>query len=74
MFGDAGDADVPGDVALAFGFGHAEVLQRCGNGAAGVVGGQEQVRGGGFAQHADGGWVFGGEQHRRPCCSGVRMR
>jgi len=73
-FGDAGDADVPGDVALAFGFRHAEVVQGFRNCLAGVIGGEEQVGPAGCTQDSDGGWVFGGEQHLGSRCSGLRMR
>ena len=31
LLGDAGNADVPGDVAGQFSFGHAEITERAGN-------------------------------------------
>ena len=54
MGGDAGDADVPGDVAHGFGFRNAESTERTRHGMARVIRDNQEIRGAAFVAHGDG--------------------
>jgi hypothetical protein len=45
LFGDAGNADVPGDVAGELALGHAEIAERTRNDSPVVIAGEEEGRG-----------------------------